>query len=156
MAKFGIGQAVTRKEDDPLLRGGGRYVADHAPAGALHAVLLRSPHAHARFRITDTARARAMPGAHLLLTAADIAELGPLPCQAGIPDQPITAPPYRILARDEARHVGDAVAFVVADTVEQARDAAEAIIVDWEPLPAAIGVVAAVETNAPLVWPRRS
>ena len=154
--KFGIGQALTRKEDDPLLRGGGRYVADHAPAGALHAVLLRSPHAHARFRITDVARARAVPGVHLVLTAADIAELGPLPCQAGIPDQPITAPPYQILARDEARHIGDAIAFVVADTVEQARDAAEAIAVDWEPLPAVIGVVAAVESNAPLVWPRRS
>ena len=155
MAKFGIGQAITRKEDDPLLRGGGRYVADYAPAGVLHAVVLRSPHAHARFRITDAAGARAMPGVHLVLTAADIAELGPLPCQAGIPDQPLTAPPYRILASDVVRHVGDAVAFVVAETVEQARDAAEAIAVDWEALPHVVGSVAAVKPDAPLVWPRR-
>jgi aerobic carbon-monoxide dehydrogenase large subunit len=155
MAKFGIGQAITRKEDDPLLRGGGRYVADYAPAGVLHAVVLRSPHAHARFRITDAAVARAMPGVHLVLTAADIAELGPLPCQAGIPDQPLTAPPYRILASDVVRHVGDAIAFVVAETVEQARDAAEAIAVDWEALPHVVGSVAAVKPDAPLVWPRR-
>jgi carbon-monoxide dehydrogenase large subunit len=156
MAKFGIGQAVTRKEDDPLLRGGGRYVADYAPAGVLHAVMLRSPHAHARFRITDAAGGRAMSGVHLILTAADIAELGSLPCQAGIPDQPLTAPPYRILANDVARHVGDAIAFVVAATVEQARDAAEAIAVDWEALPHVVGSVAAVKPDAPLVWPRRA
>ena len=155
MAKFGIGQAITRKEDDPLLRGGGRYVADYAPKGVLHAVVLRSPHAHARFLITDAAGARAMPGVHLVLTAGDIAELGPLPCQAGIPDQPLTAPPYRILASDVARHVGDAIAFVVAETVEQARDAAEAVTVEWEALPHVVGSVAAVKPDAPLVWPRR-
>jgi carbon-monoxide dehydrogenase large subunit len=154
--KFGIGQAVTRKEDDPLLRGAGRYVADHVPAGVLHAVMLRSPHAHARFRINDSASARTMPGVRLVLTAADIAELGLLPCQAGIPDQPITAPPYRILASEEARHVGDAIAFVVADTIEQAKDAAEAIAIDWETLAPVIGAAAAVENDAPLVWPRRS
>jgi aerobic carbon-monoxide dehydrogenase large subunit len=154
--KFGIGQALTRKEDDPLLRGGGRYVADYVPAGVLHAVVLRSPHANARFRITDATNARAMPGVHLVLTAADITELGPLPCQAGIPDQPLTAPPYRILASDVARHVGDAIAFVAADTVEQAKDAAEAITIDWEALPHVIGAAAAVKQDAPLVWARRS
>ena len=67
-SKFGFGQAVIRKEDDPLLRGGGRYVADLAPAGVLHAVVVRSPHAHARFRIADVATARAMPGVALILT----------------------------------------------------------------------------------------
>src|SRR5262249_61763032 len=67
--KFGFGGALTRKEDDALVRGGGRYVADHAPDGALHAVVLRSPHAHARFRITDVAKARAMPGVALVATA---------------------------------------------------------------------------------------
>src|SRR5712692_6824147 len=113
--KFGIGQAVTRKEDDPLLRGAGRYVADHAPAGALHAVVLRSPHAHARFRISDVAKAKAMPGVALVLTGADTAELGNLPCQGAIPDTRIAVPPYPVLARDEVKHVGDAVAFVVAD-----------------------------------------
>jgi aerobic carbon-monoxide dehydrogenase large subunit len=151
--KFGIGQAVTRKEDDALLRGAGRYVADHAPAGLLHAVVLRSPHAHARFRIADVETARAMRGVALVLTGADTQELGNLPCQGAIPDVSIEMPPYPILAREEVRHVGDAVAFVVADTLERARDAAEAIAVDWEPLPHVIGADAALDPGAPAVWP---
>ncbi len=151
--KFGLGQALTRKEDEALLRGAGRYVADHAPAGLLHAVVLRSPHAHARLRITDVAKARAMPGVALVLTSADTAKLGDLPCQGEIPDLTIAVPPYPILAREEVRHVGDAVAFVVADTLDRASDAAEAIAVDWEPLPHVIGAAAALEPDAPLVWP---
>ena len=81
-SKFGVSQSVTRKEDDALIRGHGRYVADIAPGGALHAVVLRTPHAHARFRVTDIAVARGLPGVHLVLTAPDIAELGGLPCVA--------------------------------------------------------------------------
>src|SRR4051812_15193898 len=115
LTKFGFGQAVVRKEDDPLLRGAGRYVADLAPAGALRAMVLRSPHAHARFRITDAANARAMPGVSLVLTASDTEELGDLPCHGDIPGAKIAIPPYPILAREVVRHVGDAVAFVVAD-----------------------------------------
>ena len=153
-AKFGVGQAVRRTEDDALLRGAGRYVADHAPAGLLHAVVLRSPHAHARVRITDVGRARAMPGVALVLTGADTASLGNLPCRGEIPDTRIVVPPYPILVNDEVRHVGDAIAFVVADTPDRARDAAEAIAVDWEALPVAIGAVAALENDAPLVWPK--
>jgi carbon-monoxide dehydrogenase large subunit len=152
--KFGFGHAVRRKEDDALLRGGGRYVADHAPAGVLHAVVLRSPHAHARFRITDLAKAKAMPGVALVLTAADVGELGDLPCQVAIPDTRIAVPPYPILARDEVKHVGDAVAFAVAGTPEQARDAAEAIVVEWEALPHVIGAAAALGKGAPAVWPK--
>ena len=79
LMKFGIGQSVTRKEDDALLRGAGRFVADHAPAGVVHGVVLRSPHAHARFRITDTAQACALSGVALILTGADTATLGDLP-----------------------------------------------------------------------------
>src|SRR5262245_65726739 len=94
--KFGTGQPVTRKEDDALLRGAGHYVADHAPAGALHAVVLRSPHAHARFRISDAAKAKAMPGVALVLTGADTAKLGDLPCQADIPGSKIAVPPYPV------------------------------------------------------------
>jgi aerobic carbon-monoxide dehydrogenase large subunit len=153
--KFGVGQPVKRKEDDALLRGAGRYVADHSPPGCLHAVVLRSPHAHARFRIADAAKARALRGVALVLTGADTAGLGHLPCQADIPDTKIDVPPYPVLAHDEVRHVGDAVAFVVADTVERARDAAEAIVVEWEPLPAVIGAGAALAAEAPRVWPRR-
>ena len=101
--KFGFGGALTRKEDDVLVRGAGRYVADHTPDGALHAVVLRSPHAHARFRITDAAKARAMPGVALLLTASDTADLGGLPCQGAIPDTEVIVPPYPILAHEEVR-----------------------------------------------------
>src|SRR5437763_2536386 len=151
--KFGIGQAMTRKEDDALLRGAGCYVADHARPGSLHAVLLRSPHAHARFRVTDGSKARAMPGVALILTGAETPNLGHLPCQAEVPDVRIEAPPYPILAQTDVRHVGDAIAFVVADTVERAKDGAEAIAVDWEPLPHVIGAGAALRDGAPLVWP---
>ncbi|WP_319797519.1 xanthine dehydrogenase family protein molybdopterin-binding subunit [Nitrobacter sp.] len=150
--KFGIGQSVRRKEDDALIRGKGRYTDDHAPPGALHALMLRSPHAHATYRI-DASRARGLPGVALILTAADVADLGGLPCQFNLPDQPFTAPPYPILPRDEVRHVGDAVAFVVADTVEHARDALEAIEVEWRPLASVVGVVNAVKKGAAQVWP---
>jgi carbon-monoxide dehydrogenase large subunit len=151
--KFGIGQSVLRKEDDPLIRGKGRYVADHAPPGLLHAVVLRSPHAHARFRIADAERARALSGVALVLTGADTAKLGNLPCQGEIPGVPMKVPPYPILPLAEVRHVGDAVAFVVADTLDRAKDAAEAIAIDWEPLPHAIGAAEALRPGAPSVWP---
>ncbi len=150
--KFGFGQALTRKEDDALLRGAGHYVADFTPVASLHAVVLRSPHAHARFRIADLDKVRAMPGVRLVLTAEDVADLGPLPTPGVIPDVPIVVPPYPILARDIVRHVGDAVAFIVADTLAQAKDAAEAISIDWQPLPHVIGAVAALKPGAAQVW----
>ncbi len=151
--KFGVGQSVVRKEDDPLLRGRGRYVADVAPRGTLHAVVVRSPHAHARLRV-DAKKARAMPGVRLVLTGAETADLGLLPCTVAFPDAALDVPPYPILAREEVRHVGDAVAFVVADTLELAKDAAEAIAVAWEELPHVIGAAAALKPGAPLVWPQ--
>jgi len=153
--KFGVGQPVSRKEDDALLRGHGRYVADVAPQAALHAVVLRSPHAHARFSISGLDRVRAMPGVRLVLTAADVAGLGPLPTPGVIEGVDIPVPHYPILVREEVRHVGDAVAFVVADTLAAAKDAAEAIAIDWRPLPHVIGAVAALEKGAPQVWPDR-
>jgi aerobic carbon-monoxide dehydrogenase large subunit len=154
--KFGVSQSVTRKEDDALIRGRGRYVADVAPAGTLHAMVLRSPHAHARFRITDIAVARGMPGVRLVLTAPDIAALGALPCAAVPEGVRVDVPPYPVLARDVVRHVGDAIAFIVADTIEQAKDAVEAITIDWEPLPHTIGARAALAPGAPRVWPDRT
>src|SRR6516162_6063920 len=120
--KFGISQSVLRMEDDPLLRGAGRYTSDHMPAGTLHAVVLRSPHANAGFRVTDVAKARGLPGVSLILTGDDTTGLGKLPMMFGIPDLNIPVPPYEILARDAVHHVGDAIAFVVADTLAQARD----------------------------------
>jgi len=154
--KFGFGQSVLRKEDDPLLRGHGRYIADVAPRETLHAVVLRSPHAHARFHV-DAAKAQAMPGVRLVLTGAETGDLGFLPCTVELPSTtPLDVPPYPILARDEARHVGDAIAFVVADTLERAKDAAEAITVTWEELPHVIGATEALKPDAPRVWQRHN
>ncbi len=150
--KFGVGQSVLRKEDDALIRGKGRYTDDVAPQPALHALMLRSPHAHAKFTI-DVARATGLPGVALILTAADIGDLGDLPCLFNFEVDPFTGTPYPILAKGEVRHVGDAVAFVVADTIDHARDAIEAIEVKWSPLPAVTGVVNAVKPGAPQVWP---
>jgi carbon-monoxide dehydrogenase large subunit len=154
--KFGFGQPLTRKEDDPLLRGAGRYIADVSPAKPLQAVVIRSPHAHARFRIGDLARVRTMPGVRLVLTAADISTLGPLPTPGVLPDVAITIPDYPVLAKDVVRHVGDAVAFVVADSLDAAKDAAEAVEIDWQQLPHVIGAVAALKPGAPKVWADRA
>ena len=155
--KFGFGQALKRKEDEALLCGAGRYIADIKPDQApLHAVVLRSPHAHARFSIVDLDRAKAVPGVRLVLTAADVVHLGPLPTPGAIPDVAIDVPNYPILAADVVRHVGDSIAFVVADTLEAAKDAAEAIAVDWQPLPHVVGAMAALAPGAPQVEPGQS
>lgn len=150
--KFGVGHSVRRKEDDAFIRGKGHYTADHAPLSLLHALVLRSPHAHAKFKL-DASEARALPGVAAVLTAEDTADLGDLPCLFNLPDEPFTGPAYPILAKDEVRHVGDAVAFVVAETLDQARDALEAVSIDWQPLPAVVGVVQATKKDAPQVWP---
>src|ERR1700722_17793025 len=149
--KFGVGQSVLRKEDDALIRGKGRYTDDVAPSQTLHALMLRSPHAHAKFTI-DASRARNVPGVALILTAEDVGDLGDLPCLFNLEDDPFTGPPYPILPTDEVRHVGDAIAFVVAETVDAARDAIEAIEVKWTPLSAVVGVRNAIKKSAPQVW----
>jgi aerobic carbon-monoxide dehydrogenase large subunit len=149
--KFGVGQSVLRKEDDALIRGRGRYTDDFAPSQALQALVLRSPHAHATFTI-DTARAKTLPGVALILDPEDVSDLGGLPCLFNLEDNPFTGPPYPILAKGEVRHVGDAIAFVVADTLDHARDAIEAIEVQWTTLPAVAGVRNAVRPDAPQVW----
>lgn len=154
--KFGVGQALVRKEDDPLIRGAGHYVADYAPENLAHAVVVRSPHAHARFRITNLDAARSSPGVRLILTAEDTRQLGHMPCVVGVPGLKIDVPPYPVLAVDEVHHVGDAVAFVVADTLDEARDAAEKIEIDWEPLPHVTNAEAALQPGATLVWPHLS
>ena len=153
--KFGVGQSVPRVEDPRFVTGGGLYTDDVLPAGTAHAVVLRSPHAHARFALGDLAAVRAMPGVLLVLTADDVADLKPLPCLAPAVNADGTTmpvPEYPLLCRDTVRHVGDAVAFVVAQSVEAARDAAEAIPVDWEVLDAAVGIAGAAAGGA-LVWP---
>jgi len=153
--KFGFGQPLKRKEDAALVTGHGRYVADFLPEGTLHAAVLRSPHAHARFTIRNLEPVRAMKGVRLVLTGEEVKHLKPLPTPGVIPGPEIKIPLYPILARDVVKHVGDSVAFVVADTIEQAKDAAEAIAVDWTELPHVIGAMEALEPNAPQVWPDR-
>src|ERR1700723_1866848 len=153
--KFGVGQSVLRKEDDALIRGKGRYTDDFAPSQALHALVLRSPHAHAKFTV-DATRARGLPGVALIIDARDVGDLGDLPCLFNLEVNPFTGPPYPILAKDEVRHVGDAIAFVVAETIDAARDAIEAIEVNWTPLPAVVGVRNAIKQDAPQVWPQHA
>src|SRR5260370_29199383 len=118
----------------------------------MHALMLRSPHAHATFTI-NVSKARGMPGVGAVLIADDVKDLGDLPCLFNLEVNPFTGPPYPILASDEVRHVGDAVAFVVAGTIDQARDAIEAIEVNWTPLPAVAGVVNTLKPGAPPLWP---
>jgi carbon-monoxide dehydrogenase large subunit len=153
--KFGVGQSVLRKEDDALIRGRGRYTDDHAPQASMHALVLRSPHAHAKFTL-DASRARSLPGVATILTAEDVGDLGGLPCLFNLEVNPFKAPPYAILAHGVVRHVGDAVAFVVAETIDQARDAIEAIEVEWTPLATVVGVANAVKQGAPQVWPEHA
>ncbi len=149
-------RSVRRREDRRFLTGEGRYVADIAVPGALHGVVLRSPHAHARILGLDAAAARAMPGVCLVLTHADLAAegIGPLPCPAVVATvKPIIIPPRHALAGAAVRHVGEPVAFVVAETAAEARDAAEAIAVEYETLPAVVESRAALAPGAPQIWP---
>ncbi len=150
-----IGAAPRRVEDQRLLRGLGRYVDDLAPRDALHAVFVRSPHAAARILAMDTAPALALPGVLRVVTAADLAEIAPLPCLVprNLPDgTPMPRPPWRALPEGAARHVGDAVAMVVATSAAAARDGAEALVIDWDPLPAVTDAVEALAEGAPPVW----
>ncbi len=150
-----IGRSLRRLEDERFLTGTGRYVEDFSSPGELHAVVVRSPHAHAVIGGIDTAAARAMPGVRGVFTAADLDAdgIGELPCIAQVATvAPIIVPPRPALARDRVRHVGDPVAFVVADTREQARDAAERVAVAYRPLPSVVDAVAALASGAPLLW----
>ena len=153
--KFGVGQAVKRVEDVRLVTGLGAYASDFAPDGALQAIFLRSPHAHARFVIADTGIARAMPGVHGVYTADDFAELGPLPCLAPVENSDgSTSPwkPYPVVAEGEVFHVGDIVAMIVAETMLEARDAAEAIAIEWEPMLAVADFALAMAPGAPQLF----
>src|SRR5258708_9959874 len=128
--KFGVGQSVLRKEDDALIRGKGRYTDDHAPQAAMHALVLRSPHAHAKFTI-DAGRARGLPGVAAILTAEDVKDLGGLPCLFNLEVNPFTGPPYPILTHGEGRHVRQARCFLVAQARHQAHNALEAVWGNW-------------------------
>ena len=157
----GIGQPVRRREDLRLLTGKGRYSDDLNLPGQAYAVMLRSPHAHARVRAIDTRRAQQLPGALAVLTGRDFVANGlqPIPLLAhGHPADlsltnrdgsgPLT-PPQMPIAVDEARHVGETVAIVIAETLAAAKDAAELVAIDWEELTPVTRAADAAPIEAP-------
>jgi carbon-monoxide dehydrogenase large subunit len=157
MGEFAIGQGVPRFEDPRLIRGGGRYVDDVALPRMAYGCVLRSPHAHARIKSISTEKAKAAPGVLAVLTWADwnAAGFNDLPVPGGMKRRdgsPSYKPAFPPLVKDRVRWVGDYVAFVVAETLYQAADAAELIEVDYEPLPAVMDTAAAAAPGAPLVW----
>lgn len=152
-----LGRSLNRLEDTRFVRGHGRYVADLAITNTLHGVVVRSTHAHARITAIDVGAALTSPGVAAVLTGADLAadNIGPLPCAAThIPMAvPLVVPPCHALAQGAVRYVGEPIAFVVADTAENARNAAEAVSVDYEPLPPVTSVVDAVRPGSEAIWP---
>ena len=155
MSDSSLGRSVPRREDPRFLAGRGVFTDDIAIAGALTAVVLRSPHAHAEIRSIDTAEARAIAGVVAVHTEADLAaeEIGELPCHVTFrKPAPVNVPPRPALARGRVRHVGDPVAFVVAESREAALDALELIEVDYEELPALVDPLDAMAEGAPVLW----
>ena len=149
-----FGSGIRRREDPRLLTGTARYTADFTLPGMLHAAVLRSPHGHARIRGVDTSRARGAAGVVAVFTAADTESgLKCIPCAWLLPNAGLNVAPYRALAPDVVRYVGDAVAVVVAESDYQAYDALELIDVDYEPLPAVVDPNLAAADGAPQLHP---
>ena len=154
---IGIGARPLRKEDRRFLTGRGNYVADIKRPDMVAGVFIRSPHAHASIKSIEAARALAMPGVLAVFTGEHLkaSGVGGLPCGWGITGKdglPMKEPPHPALAQGKVRHVGDPVAFVVAETREQAQSAAEAVVVDYDVLPAVVGVLDAIKRDAPLLF----
>ena len=157
MAVQAIGQAVRREEDQRLLRGRGRYVDDAGAASDARGYVLRSPHAHALIRAIDISEASAAPGVLVILTGEDLRRRGlgsltPAVRRRRSDGRPAFVCPQPLLAHGRVRYVGEPVAFVVADSANQAKDAAELIDIDYEILPAVVTAKAALTPGAPLVW----
>lgn len=155
--KFGVGQPVRRKEDETLLRGKGRYTDDCNLPGQFYAVMVRSPHPHGIIRGIGTEAAKAMPGVCAIYTGADLAVAGYAPFSSGLPlksrdGTPLKQTHHGALATDKVRFVGEPVAFVVAKTLAQARDAAEAVELDIDPLPAVTDAEVAMQPGAPQLY----
>ena len=151
--RFGSGQSVRRLEDEALLKGEGRYADDFAPEQQARLCFLRSPYPHARITGVDTTAAQAMPGVLAVLTGADLVAAGVPEIPSGVPfprgdGKPAATPLRRLLAHERVRHVGEAVAAVVAETMQQARDAAEAIMVDYDELPMVVDLGDAIAAGA--------
>ncbi|MGF1611249.1 MAG: xanthine dehydrogenase family protein molybdopterin-binding subunit, partial [Kiloniellales bacterium] len=157
MGRFGVGQAMRRVEDQRFLTGQGGYNDDLNLPGQAYGAVLRSPLAHAEIRSIDTSAARAAPGVLAVYTAADLSAdgIGDIPCLTPMPGKNgsrTIMPPHPVLARERVRHVGDPVAFVVAESAAQARDAAELIEVDYEELPVVADLAAAVRNGIAPIW----
>ena len=152
-----LGRSINRLEDERFLQGRGRYIDDLSVPDALHGVVVRSTHAHAGLVAVHVDAARRMPGVMAVLTGPDLAadDIGPLPCAVThIPmAQPLIVPPCHALARDAVRYVGEPIAFVVAESAESARDAAEAVVVDYKPLPPVVSIAEAVLPKSSSIWP---
>jgi aerobic carbon-monoxide dehydrogenase large subunit len=145
-----FGSGIRRREDPRLLTGTARYTADFTLPNMAHAAILRSPHGHARIRRIDTSRARNAPGVVAVFTGADTeAGLKCIPCAWLLPNAGLNIAPYRAMAIDVVRYVGDAVAVVVADSEYEAYDALEFIDVDYEPLPSVVDPQKAAAAGAP-------
>jgi carbon-monoxide dehydrogenase large subunit len=155
LTEFGIGQPVRRTEDPRLVRGKGSYTDDLARPGEACAVMVRSREPHGVIRAIDTDAAKGMPGVLAVYTAADLSAYGPLKCNLPLKSRdgsPIRYTPRPALAADKVRFVGDPIACVVAETVAQAKDAAEAVSIDIEPLKPVLSPADAVKPGAPLVF----
>jgi aerobic carbon-monoxide dehydrogenase large subunit len=155
LTKFGVGQPVRRSEDPKLVRGEGCYTDDLSRAGQAYAVMVRGRDAHGTIRSIDTATAKAMPGVLAVCTAADLSAYGPLKCNLPLKNRdgsPMRYTPRPALAGDKVRFVGDPVACVIAETIAQAKDAAEAVAIDVEPLPVVLKPADAVKPGASLVF----
>jgi carbon-monoxide dehydrogenase large subunit len=153
-----MAQPVRRVEDPRLLLGHGRYTDDIAVEGALHGYVLRSGYAAARIVAVDIAAAKAAAGVHAVYTGADLAAdgIGSNPCPVPLKNRDGSSRaqvPHPILAQDAVRHVGDPVAFIVADSIQAARDAAELVVVEYEAQPSITDLAAAMEPGAAQVWP---
>jgi carbon-monoxide dehydrogenase large subunit len=158
MADGSIGTPVRRREDYRFLTGQGTYTDDINRPGQLYAYILRSPHANAKLGRIDTSGAASSAGVVAVFAGQDMAKdnIGGLPCGWLINSKdgsPMKEPPHPVLAVERVRHVGDPVAVVIADSLGQARDAAEKIAVDYAVEPAVVDVVAALKPGAPQVWP---
>ncbi|MBR0696132.1 xanthine dehydrogenase family protein molybdopterin-binding subunit [Bradyrhizobium lablabi] len=157
LRKYGVGQPVRRKEDDTLVRGKGKYTDDFSLPGQAHCWMVRSSHAHGVIRRIDTAAAKAMPGVLGVWTGADLAAGNYNPFTCGLPlknrdGSPLLQTNRHALPTDKVRFVGDPIAFVVAETAAQARDAAEAVEADIEPLPAVTDAAEAAKPGAPQLY----
>src|SRR5215208_5039309 len=168
LSPHGIGKSLPRREDARLLTGRGRYAADFSLPGQVHACVVRSPHAHAKIVGLDATGANAGPGGLAILTGSDAVADGlrPIP-HSPVPANPHEVPlksrdgseffiaPHPVLALDEVRYVGEPVALVVAETLDQAMDAAERVEVTYRPLASVTRSRDALSSAAPIVWPQR-